>query len=222
MRGRRAFVLAASLALVLPLMASCGGRQSAGPASEIRIPLGAGGVGFLPLLVMRDHNLIEKHARSAGLADLKVRWIDLGGPAVMNDALLSGSVDFIAAGPPAFITLWDRTRGSADVRGVAAMSSLPMYLNTTNPALKSLDELNAQDKIAVTSVKVSIPSIVMQMYAAAKYGAAEAFRFDRYTVTMTHPDGLIALVSGSGQIDAHFTSPPRRARRPSRACDPTG
>ena len=53
----------------------------------------------------------------------------------MNDALLSGSVDFIAAGPPAFITLWDRTRGSADVRGVAAMSSLPMYLNTTHPAL---------------------------------------------------------------------------------------
>ena len=77
------------------------------------------GVGFLPLLVMRNLNLIEKHAQAAGLADLKVRWIDLGGPAVMNDALLSGSVDFIAAGPPAFITLWDRTRGAADVRGVA-------------------------------------------------------------------------------------------------------
>ena len=104
----------------------------------------------------------------------------------MNDALLSGSVDFIAAGPPAFITLWDRTRGSADVRGVAAMSSLPMYLNTTNPALTSIDDLTATDKIAVTAVKVSIPSINMQMYAAERHGAAEAFRFDRYTVTMTH------------------------------------
>ncbi len=132
----------ASLALAALLVAGCGG-QSAGPVKEIRIPLGAGGVGFLPLLVMRDRNLIEKHAQAAGLAELKVRWIELGGPAVMNDALLSGSVDFIAAGPPAFITLWDRTRGSADVRGVAAMSSLPMYLNTTNPALKSLDDLNA-------------------------------------------------------------------------------
>jgi NitT/TauT family transport system substrate-binding protein len=212
MRGRRATLRVASLALAALLVAGCGGQQSAGPTKEIRIPLGAGGVGFLPLLVMRDRNLIEKHALAAGLADFKVRWIDLGGPAVMNDALLSGSVDFIAAGPPAFITLWDRTRGSVDVRGVAAMSSLPMYLNTTNPALKSLDELNAQDKIAVTSVKVSIPSIVMQMYAAAKYGAAEAFRFDRYTVTMTHPDALIALVSGSGQIDAHFTSPPFHQR----------
>ena len=50
------------------------------------------------------------------------------------------------------------------------------------------------------------------MYAAQKYGAAEAFRFDRYTVTMTHPDALIALTSGSGQIDAHFTSPPFHQR----------
>lgn len=199
-------LLAASLAFV----SGCGGSSSG--SAEVRIPLGAGGVGFLPLFVMRDRQLIEKHAAAAGLTDLTVRWIDLGGPAVMNDALLSGSVDFIAAGPPAFITLWDRTRGSADVRGVAAMSSLPMYLNTTNPALTSLDDLTAADKIAVTAVKVSIPSINMQMYAAERYGAGEAFRYDRYTVTMTHPDALIALLSGSNQINAHFTSPPFHQR----------
>jgi sulfonate transport system substrate-binding protein len=201
----------ALLAAAFSFMAGCSGQTPSG-AAEIRIPLGAGGVGFLPLLVMRDRQLIEKHASAAGLTDLTVRWIDLGGPAVMNDALLSGSVDFIAAGPPAFITLWDRTRGSADVRGVAAMSSLPMYLNTTNAALTSLDDLTQSDKIAVTAVKVSIPSISMQMYAAQKYGAAEAFRFDRYTVTMTHADALIALLSGGNQIDAHFTSPPFHQR----------
>jgi NitT/TauT family transport system substrate-binding protein len=203
---RRGF---AGFALAAALLALCGcGGEPTGPATEIRIPLGAGGVGFLPLLVMRDRALIEKHAAAAGLASLTVRWIDLGGPAVMNDALLSGSVDFIAAGPPAFITLWDRTRGSADVRGVAAMSSLPMYLNTTSSELTSIDGLKETDKIAVTAVKVSIPSINMQMYAAERYGAAEAFRFDRYTVTMTHADALIALLSGGNQINAHFTSPP--------------
>jgi NitT/TauT family transport system substrate-binding protein len=212
MRGttRRGFAGAAIGAALLALT-GCGGG-SAGGATEVRIPLGAGGVGFLPLLVMRDRALIEKHAAAAGVPDLTVRWIDLGGPAVMNDALLSGSVDFIAAGPPAFITLWDRTRGSADVRGVAAMSSLPMYLNTTNPALTSIDDLTETDKIAVTAVKVSIPSINMQMYAAQRYGAAEAFRFDRYTVTMTHADALIALLSGGNQINAHFTSPPFHQR----------
>jgi NitT/TauT family transport system substrate-binding protein len=211
MRATRRIAAVTLVTTVLVFAAGCGG-QSSGPSTEVRIPLGAGGVGFLPLFVMRDRELIEKHARAAGLMDLTVRWIDLGGPAVMNDALLSGSVDFIAAGPPAFITLWDRTRGSADVRGVAGMSSLPMYLNTTNSALLSIDDLRETDKIAVTAVKVSIPSINMQMYAAERHGAAEAFRFDRYTVTMTHADAVIALLSGSNQINAHFTSPPFHQR----------
>lgn len=206
---KRLRILGVALLAAL-LVASCGGQG--GNANEVRIPLGAGGVGFLPLYVMRDRGLIEKHAAAAGVADLTVRWIDLGGPAVMNDALLAGSVDFIAAGPPAFITLWDRTRGSVDVRGVASMSALPMYLNTTNPELRTIDDLNAQDKIAVTAVKVSIPSIVMQMYAAQRYGVAEAFRFDRFTVTMTHADAIIALLSGGNQINSHFTSPPFHQR----------
>ena len=210
MRATRRTAGLALLAAAVACAAGCGGRS--GSSTEVRIPLGAGGVGFLPLLVMRDRALIEKHAQVAGLADLTVRWIDLGGPAVMNDALLSGSVDFIAAGPPAFITLWSATRGSADVRGVAAMSSLPMYLNTTNAALTSIDDLAEGDKIAVTAVKVSIPSINMQMYAAERYGVAEAFRFDRYTVTMTHADAVIALLAGSNQINAHFTSPPFHQR----------
>ena len=192
------------------VVAGCDGGS--GGRAEVRIPLGAGGVGFLPLYMMREHGLIEKHARAAGLDELAVRWIDLGGPAVMNDALLSGSVDVIAAGPPAFLTLWDRTRGSADVRGIAAMSSLPMYLNTRAPHLNALEDLTAADKIALTAVKVSIPAIVMQMYALERYGEAEVERFDRYTVTMTHPDAVVALLSGSGGISAHFTSPPFHQR----------
>jgi NitT/TauT family transport system substrate-binding protein len=183
-----------------------------GEVNEVRIPRGAGGVGFLPLLVMEKYHIVEQEARESGIQNLQVRWIDLGGPAVMNDSLLSGAVDFIAAGPPAFLILWDRTESSARVKGVAAMSSLPMYLNARADHLKKLDDVTEQDKIAVTAVKVSIPSIIMQMYARDKYGASEATRFDKYTVTMTHPDGVIALLSGSAGISAHFTSPPFHQR----------
>ena len=169
--------------------------------------------------MMREHDLIEKHASVAGLPDVEVRWIDIGGPAVMNDALLSGSVDFIAAGPAGFLTLWDRTRDSAQVKGVAAMTSLPMYLNTHAQHLRSLDDLTDTDKVAVTAIKVSIPAIIMQMYATERYGAEEAYSFDRYTVTMTHPDGVVALLSGTSEINAHYTSPPfhhREREDPSR------
>jgi NitT/TauT family transport system substrate-binding protein len=176
--------------------------------SEVRFPIGAGGVGFLPLLVMQKYGLIEQYAKAAGIGNLKVRWINIGGPAVMNDALLSGSADFIAAGPPAFLTLWDRTITSAKVKGVAAMTSLPMYLNTRSQNMKKLDDITERDRIALTSIKVSIPSLAMQMYAKQKYGPGDVYHFDKFTVTMTHPDGVIALLSGSGAVDAHFTSPP--------------
>jgi NitT/TauT family transport system substrate-binding protein len=190
-------------ALCIPLLAALTLHAE---VAEVRIPVGAGGVGFLPLLVMQKHQLIEKQAKALGIPNLHVRWINIGGPSVMNDALLSGSADFITAGPPAFLTLWDRTRTSVKVEGVAAMSSQPMYLNTRADHLKKLDDITDKDKIAVTAIKVSIPSIVMQMYAKQHYN--QPTRFDKYTVTMTHPDAVIALLSGSSAIDAHFTSPP--------------
>lgn len=193
---------------VLGIVSLIGGCGSEPDGNVVRIPLGAGGVGFAPLQMMREFELIEKHAAAAGIDDLTVQWIDLGGPAVMNDALLAGSVDFIAAGPPAFITLWDRTRGSIDVRGVAAIAALPMYLNTHAEHLNSLEDLRDTDRIAVTAIKVSIPALVMQMYALERYGPDEVERFDRYTVTMTHPDGVVAMLSESSEINAHYTSPP--------------
>jgi len=191
------------IALALALLTACGGSTR---VREVRIPKGAGGVGFLPLLVMEKYHLIEKYA------DVTVRWMDLGGPAAMNDALLSSSADFISAGPPAFLTLWDKTHGSINVEGVAAMTSMPMYLNTNAVHLKKLEDITDQDKIAVTSIKVSIPAIVMQMYAQEKYGPAQATRFDKFTVSMAHPDAVIALLSGSAGISAHFSSPPFHQR----------
>ena len=186
----RIFLIASLIAL-----AACTAPHRTGEALEIRIPTGAGGVGFLPLMVMEKYHLIEEQARKSGLDNLRVQWINLGGPAVMNDALLSGSVDFIAAGPPAFLTLWDKTRDSSKVMGVAAMASLPMYLNTTASNLKSPDDLTAKDKIAVTAIKVSIPAILLQMHAEQKYGSAQVTRFDKYTVTMTHPDEITTMLN---------------------------
>ncbi len=175
--------------------------------SELRVPLGAGGFGFLPLHVMKKHHLIEKQAEKLGQT-VKVNWSNIGGPSGMIDALLSGSADFISAGPPSFLILWDKTKGNAGVKGAAAMSSMPMRLNTRAVHLKSIDDLKPGDKIAVTSIKSSIPSIEMQMYALKKYGKSEVFRFDPYTVSMNHADAAAALLSGSTSVTSHFASAP--------------
>src|SRR5436305_4290635 len=125
--------------------------------------------------------------------------------------LLSGNAHYAAAGPPAFITLWDKTTSNMKVRGVAAMTSIPMYLNTNAPHLKSLQDTTANDKIAVTAVKVSIPAIIMQMAALKEFGKADYAHYDPYTVSLTHPDGVAMLLAGN-QVTAHFTSPPFHQR----------
>ena len=193
----------------LAMIVACSGGND---QARVRIPTGAGGIGFLPLLMMREHQLIEQQAAAMGLAELDVQWIDIGGPQVMNDALISGSVDFIIAGPPGFLTLWNRTRDNLDVRGVAAVTTLAMYLNTREPHLQSIDDISGDDKIGVTAPTVSIPAIIMQMYASENFGQDQANRFDSFTVQMTHPDGVVAMLSDSGTITAHYTSPPFHQR----------
>ena len=47
------------------------------------------GISYLPLMLMEEQKLIEKHAKAAGV-DVKVGWAKFAGGNVMNDALLSG------------------------------------------------------------------------------------------------------------------------------------
>ena len=61
-------------------------------------------------------------------------------------------------------------------------------------------------------MKVSIPAIIMQMAAIKEFGKADYAHYDPYTVSLTHPDGVIALLSGKTEITAHFTSPPFHQR----------
>src|SRR5438046_6022762 len=81
------------------------------------------GIGYLSLMVMEEQKLIEKHAKAAGL-DVKVNWAKFAGGNVMNDALLSGSLQFASGGVRPLITIWPKTRGNLDVKAVAALDSM--------------------------------------------------------------------------------------------------
>src|SRR5437588_13076460 len=51
------------------------------------------GISYLPLTIMEQKQLFEEHARRKGL-DLKVEWVQLTSGAPMNEAILSGNLDF--------------------------------------------------------------------------------------------------------------------------------
>ena len=167
------------------------------------------GLSYLALMIMEDSKLVEKHAKAAGLGDIKVTWAKLGGPGAMNDALLSGGIDFATGGVPSLITLWSKTRGTGnEVRGVGALNSMPVNLVTSNPNVKSIRDFTDKDKIAVTTVKVSTQALLLQMAAAKEFGDHNYAKLDPLTVSLPHPDAMTALLSGGGTITAHFSSPP--------------
>ena len=167
------------------------------------------GTSYLALMIMQDQKLVEKHAKQAGLGDVKVTWAKLGGPGAMNDALLSGGLDFGTGGVPSLITLWAKTQGTPmEVRGVGALNDMPNELMTSNPKVKTLKDFGPGDKIAVTTVKISTQALLLQMAAAKEFGEKQYDKLDPLTVSMAHPDAAAALLSGSGSITAHFASPP--------------
>lgn len=166
------------------------------------------GLGFLPLMVMEDQKLVEKHAKADGLGDVKGVFLTLSNPSAMNEGLLSGQLDVGTNGPPSVLTIWDRTRGTSnEIKGMAGMITSPMWLNVNKPEIKSIRDFTAEDKIAVTSIKVSIPAIIMQMAATKEWGKENYTKLDPLTVSMSHPDAYAAFLS-KRDITAHFTSPP--------------
>ena len=165
------------------------------------------GISYLPLMIMEDQKLIEKHAKAAGV-DVKVEWSKFASGAVMNDALLSGNLQFASGGVAPFTTLWAKTRSNLDVKAVAAINSMPLYLVTNNPKVKTLKDFTDKDKIALPAVKVSIQAVTLQMAAEKAFGAGQEHKLDHLTVSMSHPDGETALLSGKSEITAHLSSPP--------------
>lgn len=165
------------------------------------------GLGYLPLQILRDRNLIEQHGKAQGI-DVKVEWAQLSGGAAMNDALLSDSIDLAAGGVGPLLTVWDRTKGSANVRAIAALNSLPAFLTTNNPAVRSLKDFTDKDRIALPAVKVSVQARILQIAAEQAFGAGKHDALDRLTVALPHPDATAALLSGASEITGHLSSAP--------------
>jgi NitT/TauT family transport system substrate-binding protein len=205
---RREFVTGAAL------LATCGrpARADVGDVKIARQP----SLGHLPLMVMEEQQLFEKAAAARGLKGLKASYVTLAGGAAMNDALLSGAIQFVAGGVPPFILLWSKTQGSnRAVKGVGVMNSMPLKMNTINPNIKSLRDFTDADKIAMPAVKVSVHAMFLQMAAEKELGEAHRNDLDKLTVTLSHPDGMAAMFSG--QVTAHFTAAPTQdleIRRP--------
>jgi NitT/TauT family transport system substrate-binding protein len=126
----------------------------------------------------------------------------------MNEALISGNLDFASGGVGPMVTIWARTQANLKVKGICAINSMPLWLNSTNPDVKTIKDFTEKDRIALPAVRVSMQAVILQMAAEKVFGKGQEHKLDPWTVSLSHPDGLAQMMSGKSEITAHFTSAP--------------
>ena len=167
------------------------------------------GLPYLPMMVMEQLKLIEKHAEKLGVPSLKTDFKSMGGTQSLIDALISGQMNFGVTGVPGLCTLWDKTAGMPnEVRALSAVQSMPFMLVTNREAVKSLKDFGEQDKIALPAVKVSSQAICLQMAAAKEFGQDQYAKLDSLTITRSHPEATVSVISKATEINGHYSVAP--------------
>ena len=166
------------------------------------------GIGYLPIYVIEAQNLIDKHAKALGLPGVTATFRQVTSPAIMNDMLLANDTDIVVGGFPPFVTIWDKTRGTFDIKCIAALNCQPLFILTTNPNVKSVADFSGKDRIAVPAVGVSTQAVCLQMIAGKLFGPKNIRHFDAWTVGFAHADAAAALIGGKSELTAHFSSMP--------------
>jgi len=162
------------------------------------------GLPYLPLMLMEEHRLVEKHAGKLGV-NIKTDYRTLGGTQSLVDALIAGQMNFGITGVPGLATLWDKTAGTQnEVRALCAAQAMPFILTTNRPEVKTIKDFKESDKIAVPGIKNSNQAICLQMAAAKEWGQAQYARLDPLTITLPHPDAAIAIIAKSTEVTGHY------------------
>nr|WP_314256823.1 ABC transporter substrate-binding protein [uncultured Devosia sp.] len=166
------------------------------------------GLTFLPLIIMQNEGMIEENAAQLGVEGLRVEWFRSAGGTTMNDGLISGSLDIAATGFPSFLSLWSKGGDRLPLKAISSYGSTRLELVTRNPNVVSIADFGDADRIAVPAVKNSVQAMILQMAAAKEWGDDQYDRLDRLTVSRSHADAAVAMLSNSGEINSHFAVPP--------------
>jgi sulfonate transport system substrate-binding protein len=162
----------------------------------------------LPLLVMEHDHLIERVADAMGLGTVTVAWSAPGDKDPLK-ALAAGESDLVAADLAPFLLAAEASAATPqEVRAVGALAQRPYVLVTRNPAVKTIRDFGAADRIAVPALKVSGPALMLEMAAAQEWGPEHYAKLDPLMVARPDAAATAALLSGKSDITAHFSRTP--------------
>jgi NitT/TauT family transport system substrate-binding protein len=163
----------------------------------------------LALIVAAHDGLIEKQAQARGLPAVNVQWLTPNGGNPL-DQLLKGEADAVATTDlVGFLLAWDERSGTPEeIRGLAGLARMPYQLLSRNPAIQTIRDFAAKDRIAVPAVKTSLPAVLLQMAAADEWGIEHYDKLDALTVARDSDAADNALHSGNGDINTDFARTP--------------
>lgn len=171
--------------------AGCGRKEKAsiGIAEQF-------GIAYAPLQIMKEKKILEKK-----LPGVEVQWKQFGGPTGIRESMVNGEVDFGFMGVAPVLIGIDN---GMEWRYAAGISSNQVAIVTSREDMKSLRDVTEQDRIAILSPACT-QHVLLCMLARKQLGDARAL--DNQLVSMSHPDSVNALLSGT-EITAHVSTPP--------------
>jgi NitT/TauT family transport system substrate-binding protein len=186
-------------AVVAVLVLGIGAASSAQGASEATRPDNITiayqfGVGYAPLMIIKQQRLLEK-----AYPGLRVEWKQLASGTPITDGIIKGDIQIGAMGTGPFLVGWAR---GINWRVIAPLDEADLWLMARDSSIRTVADLRG--KRIATPTATSIQAVALRKMAQVKLGNPRAL--DSSLISMDHPDGMQALLSG--QIDAHFTSPP--------------
>ncbi len=183
------------------------GKVAQAETSNVRIA-DQFGLSYLPVYVALTQGLFQKRFEQAGLSGTKVSEIKIASGAAANNALLSGNADLVLGGLTGMFIFHDKTYGTPlEVRGAVSICDSPIFLNTSNPRIRSVKDFTASDRIAMTAPSGTTHAFIFQMAVAQALGQENRHKFDTLAVGLPHADATVALLSGHEPRTHSSTAP---------------
>jgi NitT/TauT family transport system substrate-binding protein len=205
------FRVALAAALVAAsLAASLAPRSASAEAASVRIAEPAG-FDFLPIRAAVVGRMIERHAKDAGLGDVKVVVHRFESGIAVNQALLSGHADVGGVDLAGMLALWNRTRETPfEARAMLALAAVPLAFVTVDPRVGGLKDYEGlkDHPIAVPEAHVTLPAVLVRMVAEKTFGPGGARRLDPLLVALPPAQAEAAILAGGRQVRTHVASPP--------------
>ncbi|AFA49012.1 ABC transporter substrate-binding protein [Acetobacterium woodii] len=187
------------LAIILVLfglffMSGCSAQKNDSPEKAIRIAEQYG-IAYAPVQIIKDQGLLEKNCPG-----IQVSWEQMTNTTAIREAMVADKLDAGFMAIPPFLIGWDN---GMDWKIATGLSSVPVGL-VAKDEIQSLQDIGSGDRIALPQPG-SVQHILLAM--ACKKEFNDPRKMDNILVTLSHPDGMNALLAGR-EITAHFTSTP--------------